>query len=109
MAEGSGLSAIIHFDKVPVIIDDMKSYVDKNSVPGGTNRNWDSYGEKIGSLTDYQKSILADPQTSGGLLIAVDKNAAAEVKNILQQNGLQMFCEPVGEFVVAAEKKVIVI
>ena len=108
MAEGSGLSAIIHFDKVPVIIDGIKSYIDQNSVPGGTNRNWDSYGEKIGPLTDYQKAILADPQTSGGLLIAVDKNAAAEVQSILQQNGLQKFCEPIGEFVVAADKKVMV-
>ena len=108
MAEGSGLSAVIHFKKVPVIIDDIKSYVDLKSVPGGTNRNWESYGEKIGPVTDYQKAILADPQTSGGLLIAVDKNAVEEVQNILQEHGLEKFMEPVGELVAAAQIKVLV-
>ena len=108
MAEGSGLSAVIHFSKLPVIIDDIKSYIDQKSVPGGTNRNWESYGEKIGRVTDYQKAVLADPQTSGGLLIAVDKNAVGEVQNILQAHGLEKFIEPVGEFVAAAAIKVYV-
>ncbi len=106
MAEGSGLSAEIDFKKIPVIIDDIKNYVDQNSVPGGTNRNWDSYGEKIGTLTEYQKAILADPQTSGGLLIAVDINAIEEVQNILQQNGLDKFIEPIGKIIGEKEKRV---
>ena len=108
MAEGSGLSAVIDFEKIPVIIDDIKNYVDQQSIPGGTNRNWDSYGEKIGELTDYQKAILADPQTSGGLLIAVDKNGVAEVKNILQQYGLENFAEPIGKMNQPADKTVFV-
>ena len=83
MAEGSELSAVIDFDNVPVIINDLKSYVDQKSVPGGTGRNWDSYGDKIGDITDYQKAILADPQTSGGLLIAVNPSAIEQVINIL--------------------------
>jgi selenide, water dikinase len=97
MAEGSGLSAVIEFDKIPTIIDDLKSYIDQQSIPGGTHRNWDSYGEKIGTITDYQKAILADPQTSGGLLIAVSPNAVEEVKTILLQNGLELFITPVGK------------
>ncbi|MEP7108737.1 MAG: selenide, water dikinase SelD [Ferruginibacter sp.] len=96
MAEGSGLSALINFDNVPVIINDLKNYVDQNSIPGGTNRNWESYGEKIGPITEYQKAILADPQTSGGLLIAVNPSAIEEVKNILRQNGQERFVLPVG-------------
>ncbi len=96
MAEGSGLSAVIYFDKVPAIIDDLKNYIDQKSIPGGTTRNWDSYGDKIGSITDYQKAILADPQTSGGLLVAVAPGAAEEVKNIFLQNGLGNFVTPIG-------------
>jgi selenide,water dikinase len=96
MAEGSGLSAVVDFENVPVIIKDLKSYVDQRSVPGGTGRNWDSYGEKIGEITDYQKAILSDPQTSGGLLIAVNPTAIELVKNVLQQNGLEKFTVPVG-------------
>jgi selenide, water dikinase len=87
MAEGSGLSAEIDFEKVPTIIDDLKFYIGNKSVPGGTNRNWDSYGDKIGAITDYQKAILADPQTSGGLLVAVAPSSVDEVKSILQENG----------------------
>ncbi|MGG9963940.1 selenide, water dikinase SelD [Ferruginibacter sp. SUN106] len=104
MAEGSGLSAVIDFEKVPVIIRDIKNYVDQKSVPGGTNRNWDSYGEKIGPLTDYQKAILADPQTSGGLLIAADKNSIADVQEILSQNGLGKFINPIGTIITQQEK-----
>jgi len=108
MAEGSGLSAEIDFDNIPTIIDDLKSYIDQKSIPGGTHRNWDSYGDKIGSITDYQKAILADPQTSGGLLIAVAPDAVEEVKNILAQNGLEKFISPVGQMV-AKQKAVITI
>ena len=109
MAEGCGLSAVIEFEKVPVIISNIKNYVDQNSVPGGTNRNWDSYGEKIGTITDYQKAILADPQTSGGLLIAVDNNAVDEVKAILEKNGLEKFTTTIGSIVAKGEKVVSVI
>ncbi len=108
MAEGSELSALIYFDKIPTIINDIKNYVDKNCVPGGTNRNWDSYGKKIGSITEFQKLILADPQTSGGLLIAVDPGALSEVKDLMIQHGLNKFTNPVG-VLISKEEKVILI
>ena len=109
MAEGSRLSAVIDFGKIPVIIDDIRNYVDQKCIPGGTARNWDSYGEKIGELTEYQKAILADPQTSGGLLIAASVDAVEEVKDLLKANGLQIFAEPIGKFTEKAEKTVQVI
>jgi selenide,water dikinase len=108
MAEGSGLSAVIDFKTVPVITDDIKDYIDQKSVPGGTNRNWDSYGEKISIVSDYQKALLADPQTSGGLLIAVDKDAVADVQEILQQEGLGKFISPIGNLIAKHERVVIV-
>ncbi|WAC14863.1 selenide, water dikinase SelD [Dyadobacter pollutisoli] len=70
MCEGSGLSAVIEFDKVPVI-ESLPFYLAKECFPGGTTRNWASYGHKVGNVKDYQKFVLADPQTSGGLLVAV--------------------------------------
>ena len=99
MAEGSGLSAVVNFDSIPTIIDDIDFYITQKCIPGGTIRNWDSYGDKIGNITDYQKAILADPQTSGGLLISVGQGAVEAVKNILHQNGLGKFTVPVGEIV----------
>ncbi len=103
MAEGSNLSAVIYMDQIPTIIENIETYVDKKCVPGGTNRNWDSYGKKIGPITDYQKSILADPQTSGGLLIAVDPSAVDEIKELLNKHGLEKFTNPVGALTAKGE------
>ena len=104
MAEGSGLSAVVNFENVQLITADIANYVDLKCVPGGTNRNWDSYGEKIGTITDYQKAILADPQTSGGLLIAVDVNSVEEVKAILIKSGLEKFTVSIGSMVKQGSK-----
>jgi len=105
MAEGSGLSVVIDFENVPLIIDDLKTYIDQKCMPGGTNRNWDSYGDKVGDITNYQKIILADPQTSGGLLIAVKENSVEKIKQILVKEGIE-FTKPIGRFI-KAEKKII--
>ena len=47
-------------------------------------------------MSDLQRAILADPQTSGGLLIAVAKDQASNVIKVLSDNGLGDFCEPIG-------------
>ena len=98
MCEGSSVSAEVYFDKVPLLTGDLETYVAMNSVPGGTNRNWDSYGSKISFAENinkkYATALLADPQTSGGLLIAVDETAKEEVEVLLQQYGL--FNTPIG-------------
>lgn len=107
MAEGSGLSAVIDFEKVTLIIDDLKNYVDQKCLPGGTNRNWDSYGDKIGNISEYQKTILADPQTSGGLLIAVEENSVEKVRQILLEQGIE-FIKPIGRFIKSEEKTIMV-
>lgn len=89
MCEGSRLAATVEFDKVPKI-SVLDEYLAQKSIPGGTHRNWDSYGHKIGSLTDYQKFILADPQTSGGLLIAVEEGKEQEFENWLHTQHINL-------------------
>ena len=101
MAEGSGLSAKLDFKSVPLISDMLIDYVEKGSVPGGTNRNWESYGHKV-ELKDalnaqLYKSILADPQTSGGLLISVAKESLSELTSMLQEHDLSEYVQPIGE------------
>lgn len=75
VCEGSGVSAQIDFDKVPRF-DFLEEYLNQKSTPGGTQRNWDSYGKKVSTLDDHKRLILADPQTSGGLLVSVDQSHA---------------------------------
>ncbi|MBN8704921.1 MAG: selenide, water dikinase SelD [Bacteroidetes bacterium] len=96
MAAGSGLSAEVDMKSIPLIIDDLVYYIQLKSIPGGTNRNWASYGSKIGPVTDEQKAILADPQTSGGLMIAIDPSGKDELETLLKENGLVKFARPIG-------------
>jgi len=86
MCEGSNLSADLEFEKVPVI-PSLPYYLDQGCFPGGTTRNWNSYGSKIGQVTERQKYILADPQTSGGLLVAVSAEAAYDFEKTMQEKG----------------------
>ena len=100
MAEGSNVTAEVKFDSVQLISKYLLEYVNQGSVPGGTNRNWDSYGHKVKFYNEINaemhKNILADPQTSGGLLISVSKDGLASVVEVLKQHGLENFIEPIG-------------
>ena len=107
MAEGSNCSAEINYSALP-IADGVKEYLSQRIVPDATYRNWNSYSNK----TSFEKGVnvmeafnlLPDPQTNGGLLIAVDIDAVEEVKKLLRESGLENFAEPIGKFTVAAEK-----
>jgi len=89
VCEGSGLSAEIEFDKVPMFAF-LEAYIEQKSMPGGTGRNWASYGHKISPLSDYQKGILADPQTSGGLLVSVDSEKISEFESFVRSKGYEL-------------------
>lgn len=96
VCEGSNVSAVLKYHKIPVF-DEIHGYLDQKCVPGGTLRNWDSYGHKLTIEDERQRHILCDPQTSGGLLIAVQKEAALEVESILKSKGL--YAECIGELI----------
>ena len=100
VCEGSNVSASINYSKVP-IFKEIHGYLDKKCIPGGTLRNWDSYGHKLNIEDERQRHILCDPQTSGGLLIAVRKEAATKVESILRSKGL--YAEPIGELLESSE------
>jgi selenide, water dikinase len=108
MAEGSGLSAEIIANEVPLITNEIPKYIQMNCIPGGTKRNWESYGEKIGPIADLDKTIMTDPQTSGGLLIAVPPDGLSVVKELLINSGLEKFVTPIGVFTKKKEKVVYV-
>jgi len=104
VCEGSNLSAEIEFEKVPRF-EFLLEYLNQKSTPGGTQRNWDSYGTKVAPLDDAQRAILADPQTSGGLLVSVDKNHAADFERFLENKGIQL--KPFGRLLQRGDRVVI--
>ena len=89
VCEGSNLSAEINFNDVPKF-DFLQEYIQQKSMPGGTQRNWESYGHKINEISDEQKAILADPQTSGGLLVSVDQEKKNEFEAEAKTLGLDL-------------------
>lgn len=98
MCEASDASAKVFFDKAPFIdLDILDYYLDKKCVPGGTLRNWDSYGHKVAPLDDRRRNLLADPQTSGGLLVAVDPAFTADFEKVALEMGMSLL--PFGEIV----------
>lgn len=96
MCEGSGLYAEIDFEKVPVF-QSVFEYIAQQCIPGGTTRNWNSYGHKIKLVDERQKLVLADPQTSGGLLVAVLPQHADKFEKLLTQHNCS--AQPFGKLV----------
>lgn len=98
LCEASQLSAKIDFEMVP-FLDRLvlEHYLSEACIPGGTLSNWDSYGHKIGPLPDLQRNLLADPQTSGGLLVAVAPDSQAGFESWMASQQHQV--SPIGKLV----------
>lgn len=96
MADGSQLTARLDYASVPRL-PSVDFYLEKGCVPGGTLRNFDSYGERITALGDAQKMLLCDPQTSGGLLVAVEPQAQVSFLALAEELGLELAV--IGEFI----------
>ena len=90
VCEGSNLRAEVDFADIQTL-DGVQDYIAQGSVPGGTNRNFESYGHLISPLTDKQKTILCDPQTSGGLLVAVESQAVEKIQQIANTMNVPLF------------------
>jgi selenide,water dikinase len=89
MARGAGLTAGIDAD-APIILPGTEDLLRAGVRTGASGRNWASYGaEVIGAdrLPDWKRDLLTDPQTSGGLLVAVDPAAASTVLNLFRARG----------------------
>ena len=107
MSEGSGLGAIVHYSKVP-ILPELQEYLKNRVIPDATYRNWNAYQPKVafGAGVNVMEAftVLPDPQTNGGLLMAVSEESLPEVQALLQKEGLGAFAEPIGKITNAGEK-----
>ena len=79
MARGAGLTAEIDASATP-LLPGVEALARDGVRTGAATRNWDSYGEAVtlpSNFEAWRRDLLCDPQTSGGLLIAVDPRSAA--------------------------------
>jgi selenide, water dikinase len=111
MAEGSKLSVSLDYNKIP-ILPQIQQYLAQNVVPDATYRNWNGYSTKvkfeIGVNVMEAFKTLPDPQTNGGLLIAVNPTGLQAVQDVLIANGYPNFIQPIGVFTSEGEKRVVV-
>lgn len=105
ICQGSNLRAEVCFDQIQTL-DGVKDYIAQGAIPGGTTRNFDSYGHLVSALNEQQKAILCDPQTSGGLLIAVRPKAIDRVKQVAQAANVTLY--PVGKLLNIDQHKMLI-
>jgi selenide,water dikinase len=89
MCRAAGLAAEIDFAALP-LLREAEALAREGVRTGASARNWESYGEAIDLPSDYEswrRDILTDPQTSGGLLIAVTPEAVQSVLALAEQSG----------------------
>ncbi len=91
MAEASELSFIIDSKKI-IYIDEARDFAKQGVVPGGAAKNKKFFIDRCeikDSVENYMHSIIFDPQTSGGLLISVDKKDAETILDRLKDSDIE--------------------
>ncbi len=108
MARGAGLTVEIDAD-APHLLPGVEALAQAGVRTGASGRNWASYGGAVDAegLADWRRDLLCDPQTSGGLLIAVAPEAAEAVMALAKSQGFDATVQ-VGRLVAgAAEVRVV--
>ena len=81
MCRGARVAAEVRFDALPIISEAL-DWVKSGTATGASERNWKSYGREVqlpAGFADWQRKLITDPQTSGGLLVACAAGAVPEV------------------------------
>lgn len=102
------LQAHLEFDRLPVIAEALH-WVQAGIATGASTRNWQGYGHEVHlpvNCAPWQQKLLADPQTSGGLLLACAPECVAEVCAIFEGEGFTP--TQIGSLTAAAEAGLIV-
>lgn len=87
----NNLGAEVFVHSVPQLEESIwKGYMNAKSIPGGTGRNFASYGKHIGPISDESRTLLCDPQTSGGLLVAVKADTHLEFEEKAKSLGIDL-------------------
>jgi selenide,water dikinase len=89
IAKGSKVAARLDFDAIP-FLPGAREFAAEGIATGASGRNWAGYGDRVKlgkAISDAQRTLLTDPQTSGGLLVACAPEASEEVLGIFRSDG----------------------
>ncbi len=94
LCKGTGLSAKLVWDQLPML-DTVLDYAQQGYNTGAAGRNWDSFADQVvvpDGMAQWQKNLLMDPQTSGGLLASCPPEAAEKVLKTFHDTGFDYAC-----------------
>ena len=97
LVEASGVAAILRVDRIPLLPGAI-DLIATGNVPGGTERNRAAFGGRVDfspQITDVAQTIMFDPQTSGGLLIAISAERFPTLMSELAARGVSS--SPIGQ------------
>ena len=89
LARGSGLGLEIDYASIPML-SQAAALAEAGYVTGASGRNWQSYGAEVVLPTDFpdwRRTLLTDPQTSGGLLVACSASRAQSIRDSIEAAG----------------------
>jgi len=88
LCRGAKVGARLRWSDVPVMPEAVE-HVKAGVFTGASTRNWSGYGKEVQlqDLKDWEKHLLTDPQTSGGLLVACSAESEAKVLEVFQRHG----------------------
>ena len=95
MCNGSRLNAVVYRDAVP-LLPDVDRYIEAGCAPGGSMRNYESYRSQLPEMSERDIKVFLDPQTSGGLLIAVSPESELALITAARDQGISV--EAIGTF-----------
>lgn len=107
LARASGVAAVIEPHRVPVI-PEAPEYARRGAISSGTRNNLRFLTEHVDwepGVDEVQRLLLADAQTSGGLLIAVPPDRAEAMAAALAAEGC-LACAPIGRLVAGAPGRI---
>jgi len=94
MARGARLRLVVRANAVP-LLSQAADLARQGLVTGASQRNWTSYGNEVEmpvEMPDWRRNILCDPQTSGGLLVAVARERGESVLRTIRDSGCPFAC-----------------
>lgn len=101
MTEASDVSARLFGERVP-FLEQTVGFVQMGIIPGGAHANRKYYRQWLVGAADEPSDmeiLIADPQTSGGLLIAASPMAIEAIQRTMQERGYTLPCAIIGEIV----------
>lgn len=108
MCVGASTGAELHYNNIPILAS-AKEYAAAFIYADNAMRNWNACEPFVEGISGESLFTLCDPQTNGGLMVAIDASAQAEFEKLLKEKGYTDFAKPIGKIIKPGKKMIQII